>query len=461
MNPIEIIIKKRNGQKLSPAEIDYFVQGISQNNKTGGPAIPDYQIAAWAMAVYFQGMDDDETTALTLAMANSGQQLDFHTGQQREQQPAPIIVDKHSSGGIGDKTTLVVAPIVAACGLPVGKMSGRGLGFTGGTLDKLESITGWQADISQAQFRTQLEQIGLVIAGQTADLAPADKYLYALRDVTGTVDSLPLIASSIMSKKLAAGADAIVLDVKCGGGAFMTDVAEAEALARLMVAIGTKAGRKMTALMTQMNQPLGDAVGHALEVNEAIVTLQGDTEKIAPDFLHIVEKVSAEMLLLGKSGLDVAVALHEVRQAVSSGAAFEKFCEFVEAQGGDVNQVCNPKRLPQAPVIDALFAGDIPTLSGERITRVYVQQIDARAVGMTVVNLGGGRRTKTDAIDHSVGITLNVKVGDSVEHDTPLCWIHAATHDDAQQATAQLKEAFVLSDQTVEPLPVILKQISS
>ena len=246
MNPVEIITKKRDGGELSPDEIRYFVHGFVQGQ------IPDYQVAAWAMAIYFRSMNDAETTALTLAMATSGDQLDLHPSLP----PGTIIVDKHSGGGVGDKTTLAVGALVAACGLPVGKMSGRGLSFTGGTIDKLESIPGWRAEISEAQFRSQLREIGLVVAGQTADLAPADKALYALRDVTGTVPSLPLIASSIMSKKLAAGADAIVLDVKCGHGAFMETLADARALAQLMVAIGTRAGRKVTALITQMEQPL-------------------------------------------------------------------------------------------------------------------------------------------------------------------------------------------------------------
>ncbi len=288
MNPVDIIVKKRDGLALSSAEINAFVEGFSAGE------IPDYQMAAWAMAVYFQGMTEAETTDLTLAMAASGDQLDLHGCVS----PGATIVDKHSSGGVGDKTTLAVGPIVAACGLSVGKMSGRGLSFTGGTLDKLESISGWSPDISEAHFCRQLREVGLVVAGQTAKLAPADKHLYALRDVTGTVPSLPLIAGSIMSKKLAAGADAIVLDVKCGHGAFMETREQARQLAELMVAIGTRAGRRVSALITQMEQPLGVAVGNSLEVAEAIETLHG---RGPADFQELVEAIATEMLILGQS----------------------------------------------------------------------------------------------------------------------------------------------------------------
>jgi pyrimidine-nucleoside phosphorylase len=289
MNPVDIIVKKRDGGELSRAEIEFFVRGITAGS------IPDYQAAAWAMAVFFRGMTDQETTDLTLAMAASGDQLDLHDIFDDQ----VVIVDKHSSGGVGDKTTLAVAPIAAACGLPVAKMSGRGLSFSGGTIDKLESIAGWTAEISEEHFRRQVREIGLVVAAQTANLAPADKHLYALRDVTGAVPSLPLIAASIMSKKLAAGADAIVLDVKCGRGAFMETLDDARALGRLMVAIGSLAGRRVTALITQMEQPLGLAVGNALEVAEAIATLHGQGPA---DFQELVEAVAGEMLLIALDG---------------------------------------------------------------------------------------------------------------------------------------------------------------
>ena len=318
MNPVDIIVKKRDGHELSRQEIEFFVQGLTAGR------IPDYQVAAWAMTVYFRGMTDRETTDLTLAMAASGDQLDLHDSLP----PGTVIVDKHSSGGVGDKTTLAAGPIVAACGLPVGKMSGRGLSFTGGTIDKLESIPGWSAELSEAQFRRQLAEIGLVVAAQTANLAPADKSLYALRDVTGTVPSLPLIAASIMSKKLAAGADAIVLDVKCGHGAFMETLENARTLSRLMVAIGDLAGRKTTALITQMEQPLGRAVGNAMEVQEAIDTLRGEGPA---DFQELVETVSAEMLLIADAAHDREEAAGRVRAAIRSGAALAK---FVGIRGG-------------------------------------------------------------------------------------------------------------------------------
>ena len=361
MNAVDIIVKKRNGKELTAIEISYFVDGFVSAK------IPDYQVAAWAMAVYFQGMTDAETAALTLAMANSGEQIDLHGAL-----PAgTLVVDKHSSGGVGDKTTLAVAPIAAACGLPVGKMSGRGLSFTGGTIDKLESIAGWNPDLTEAQFRRQLSEIGLVVAGQTVNLAPADKLLYALRDVTGTVDSLPLIASSIMSKKLAAGADAIVLDVKCGHGAFMETEAQARQLAELMVTIGEHAGRRMLALITQMEQPLGQAVGNALEVREALDTLRGHGPA---DFYELVETVAASMLVLGKphtTEMSEPAARSRVRAAVESGAALAKFRAFVAAQGGDVAMVDEPDRLPHAPVIVPVF----PTAVG------FVHRIDSREVG--------------------------------------------------------------------------------
>ncbi|MCX6044075.1 MAG: thymidine phosphorylase [Chloroflexi bacterium] len=404
MNPVDIIVKKRDGGELSATEISYFIEGFVKGR------IPDYQAAAWAMTVYFQGMTDAETTDLTLAMAASGDQLDLHDSLP----PNTIIVDKHSSGGVGDKTTLAVGAIVAACGLPVGKMSGRGLSFTGGTIDKLESIQGWSPDLSEAQFRQQLRTVGLVIAGQTAHLAPADKALYALRDVTGTVPSLPLIASSIMSKKLAAGADAIVLDVKCGHGAFMETLDEARALSKLMVAIGQRAGRRVTALITQMEQPLGRAVGHALEVKEAIATLQGQGPT---DFQHLVETVAQEMLLLGQRVQTTEQAREQIHQA---------------------------------PVIQ-------PVLSPRR---GVVQRIDAREIGLTGVALGGGRQQKTDPIDYRVGIVLAAKVGDTVAPGEMLCTIHAANETSAEMASQRILAAYTLGDQPVAALPIIYDRIT-
>ena len=437
MNAVDIITKKRDGHELTSAEIDFFIHGMVSG------AIPDYQVAAWAMTVFFRGMNDAETTALTLAMAASGDQLDLHSTL-----PAgAIIVDKHSSGGVGDKTTLAAGAIAAACGLPVGKMSGRGLSFTGGTIDKLESIAGWSPDLSEAHFRRQLREVGLAIAGQTSNLAPADKTLYALRDVTGTVPSLPLIASSIMSKKLAAGADAIVLDVKCGQGAFMETLESARALARLMVNIGVCAGRQVVALITQMEQPLGRAVGNTLEVQEAIATLQGQGPA---DFQELVHAVVVEMLLLGKRAESPAAAHTLIEQAVRSGAALATFRAFVAAQGGDVRQVDDPHRLPSAPVILAVPA----TQTG------YVQSLIASEVGLACVDLGGGRHKKGEAIDHRVGVIVQAKVGDRVQPGEALCLIHAADQSSAEAARQRIFNAYRFSEQPVPPLPVLYERVA-
>ena len=442
MNPVDIIVKKRDGFELSDEEIHYFVR-----NFTSG-AIPDYQVAAWAMAVYFQGMTPRETTTLTQAMAASGEELDLHDTLP----PGTIIVDKHSSGGVGDKTTLAVGPIVAACGLPVGKMSGRGLSFTGGTIDKLESITGWSAELTEAQFRQQLQAIGLVVAGQTADLAPADKMLYALRDVTGTVPSLPLIAASIMSKKLAGGADAIVLDVKCGQGAFMETLDDARELAHLMVEIGRRAGRQVTALITQMDEPLGVAVGNALEVKEAIATLHGHGPA---DFQTLVETVAVNMLRLAASDQTQADTMEQaqasVRAALQTGAAFAKFRTFVAAQGGDAAIVDMPERLPVAPV-------QLPVLAGET---GYVQTINAREIGLAAVDLGGGRQKKGEPIDHRVGVLVYAKVGAQVTPTTELCQGHAADMASGEAAVKRVRAAYTLGAEEVAPLPILLDRISS
>jgi pyrimidine-nucleoside phosphorylase len=438
MNGVDIIVKKRDGHELSRAEIDFFIGGLTSGH------IPDYQVAAWAMAVFFRGMSDRETTDLTLAMARSGDQFDLHDSLP----PGTVIVDKHSSGGVGDKTTLAVGPIVAACGLPVGKMSGRGLSFTGGTIDKLESIPGWTAELSEAQFRRQLAEVGLVIAAQTANLAPADKTLYALRDVTGTVNSLPLIAASIMSKKLAAGADAIVLDVKCGHGAFMETLDGARDLSRIMVAIGKLAGRRTTALITQMEQPLGNAVGNVLEVQEAIATLRGEGPE---DFQELVETVAGEMLLIADAVQSRDEAAGRVRQALRSGAALNKFAAFIAAQGGDARTVENWALLPAAPVqlpIAALGAG-------------YVHAIDARRIGLATVALGGGRHKKGDPIDPRVGVMLHAKVGAHVAPGDPLCTVHAASEEAAAAQAEHLLAAYTLAAQPAGRLPILLDRVVS
>lgn len=436
MNPVEIIIKKRDGGELTADEINYFIQGYADGD------IPDYQAAAWAMAVYFQGMSVPETTALTLAMAESGEQLDLHV----DLPPSTVIVDKHSSGGVGDKTTLAVCPIVAACGLPVGKMSGRGLSYTGGTIDKLESIKGWSPDLSDKQFRKQLREIGLVIAGQTGELAPADKVLYALRDVTGTVNSLPLIASSIMSKKLAAGADAIVLDVKCGRGAFMETLEDARMLSHLMVGIGKGAGRRVTALITQMNQPLGRAVGHALEVREAIAALRG---RAPADFQELVEAIAGEMLFLAGE-LSREYATERVRAVIADGSALAKFREFVRAQGGSGDQVDDPSQLPNAPVVMDAFAP----------SDGWVQSIDAREVGLATVDMGGGRVKKGDEIDHRVGVLLGPKVGDAVKQGAAIAQIHAADEASGRAAVERVQAAYRIASTPADPLPVVLDRVT-
>ncbi len=430
MNVVDLITKKRDGGEHSAAELEFLMEGIVQGT------IPDYQIAAWAMSVYFQGMTAAESTALTLAMAASGETLDLRELARSDK----LIVDKHSSGGVGDKTTLTVGPIAAACGLPVGKMSGRGLSFSGGTIDKLEGIPGWSASLSTEQFRRQLREVGLVVAAQTATLAPADRLLYALRDVTGTVPSLPLIAGSIMSKKLAAGADAIVLDVKCGQGAFMESLAEARELAELMVSIGRGAGRRVTALVTAMDQPLGHAVGNNLEVQEAIDTLRGGGPR---DFQQLTQEVATEMLLLGdpelhsermaggeEKGRDGS--RRRVQEAIDSGEAFDKFVQFVSAQGGDAAAVAGPGRLASAPVTVELRAKEDAVVTG----------LDARAVGLAVVALGGGRQRKGDDIDHRVGVVLSSKVGDRVANGDLLCTVHAGDMNAADLAAERVLNAY-------------------
>lgn len=441
MNPVDIIIKKRDGGELSQEEIKFFIDGFVKGE------IADYQVSAWAMAVFFHGMTDAETANLTIAMAESGSQFDLHDAVE----PGTLIVDKHSSGGVGDKTTLAVGPIVAACGLPVGKMSGRGLSFTGGTIDKLESIPGWSPELSEKQFRKQLHDVGLVIAGQTVDLAPADKTLYALRDVTGTVNSLPLIASSIMSKKLAAGADAIVLDVKCGRGAFMETLEDARKLSRLMVAIGQRAGRKVTALITQMDQPLGKAIGNILEVQEAIATLHGNGPE---DFQELVETVAAEMLVLGSRDQSPvsdsrASARERVQETIRSGAAFEKFKEFVSAQGGAKVYLEQPQRFPEAPIQITVPA----PRDG------FVSRIDAREIGLAVVDMGGGRQKKGDPIDHRVGVRLRAKVGMHRNYEQALCVVYAANRESADTAAARIQAAYEFSDSEVASLPILLDRI--
>jgi pyrimidine-nucleoside phosphorylase len=429
MRAAEIIIKKRDQEELTTAEIDFFIQGFTAGE------IPDYQASAWAMAVFLNGMTTRETKDLTMAMVHSGETLDLSSAVE-------IAVDKHSSGGVGDKTTLVVEPVVAACGLPVGKMSGRGLGFSGGTLDKMESIPGFRVDLSTAEFLEQLRDHGLVLTGQTADLAPADGKLYALRDVTGTVNSIPLIASSIMSKKIAGGADAIVLDVKVGLGAFMDDLEEARRLARLMVEIGELADRRVVALLSDMNQPLGRAVGNALEVKEAIATLQNRGPE---SFLEHCLDVAAQMLILGEITEEEGKARELALKSLEDHSAWEHFLELVSAQGGDLDYLKDPEKLPAAPVIEVV----------ESPRAGYLERIHARMVGETAVQLGAGREVKGQAIDHAVGIEILKEVGDQVEEGEELLIIHARDRSDLEPARKKLLEAHGWSEEPVNPLPLV------
>jgi len=433
MRAVDIIAKKRDGQELTSDELKFFVEGYTKGD------IPDYQASAWCMAVLLKGMTEAEATAYTLHMAHSGDTLDLH-------HIAPFVVDKHSTGGVGDKTTLVVAPLVACHGLPVGKMSGRGLGFSGGTVDKLESIRGFNVSLTTEQFMAMLAQHGIVVSGQSADLAPADGKFYALRDVTATVESLPLIAGSIMSKKIAAGADAIVLDVKVGRGAFMRTLEEAEALAHLMVKIGQGVGRKVAAVLSDMNQPLGAAVGNALEVREAIETLHGDGP---PDFREHCLTIGGKMVeLAGKAG-NLEAAKQLLATSLDNGQAWEKFVEWIVAQGGDKNQLENPDQLPTASIVETVNAPQSD----------YIAGIDAAEVGKTGVELGGGRQKKGDPIDYSVGIICHAKVGSQLTAGTPLFTIHANDRNKLDTARQRLLEAVTWNASPVPTPPHTLKII--
>lgn len=428
MRAVDIIQKKRDGKSLSETEIKFFIKGYTTGE------IPDYQAAAWAMAVLLKGMTPEETTHLTLAMAESGDQLDLSD-------VVDIAVDKHSSGGVGDKTSIAVVPLVRACGLPVGKMSGRGLGFTGGTLDKLESIPGFRTNLSKDEFIEQLRTLGMVLSGQSMDLAPADGKLYALRDVTGTVQSIPLIASSIMSKKIAAGAQAILLDVKTGNGAFMETVSQARELAHLMVSIGELSGRDVMAVLSDMNQPLGVEVGNALEMKEAIETLKGEGPD---DFVAHCLEIASLMVLLGKKAESKSEARKMVTEALETGKGFEYLEKLIEAQGGDVSFITHPEKLPQAPIKEAITASE----SG------YISQVHARTVGETAVVLGAGRTKKGESIDPAVGISVLVKVGQQVEKGQELFILHARNQAMAAAAKKDLQKAIKIVPDPVEPLPL-------
>jgi pyrimidine-nucleoside phosphorylase len=385
-------------------------------------------------------MDAKETAALTASMVRSGERLDLSRFGR--------VVDKHSTGGVGDKTTLVVAPLVAACGVPVAKMSGRGLGFSGGTLDKLESIRGYRVDLSTAEFLAQLGRISIVVTGQTADLAPADGKMYALRDTTGTVPAISLIASSVMSKKIAAGAHAVVLDVKVGSGAFMKDLASARQLARAMVSIGVAHGLAVTCELTDMEQPLGRAIGNSLEIAEAIAALHGDGPS---DLVQLTRTAGAEMLVRGRKARDTKSALGRIDRALADGSAFAKFRELVAAQGGDVSQVDDPAKLPRAPRVETLHAP----------RTAYVSAIAADQVGIASVRLGAGREKKGDPIDHRTGIVLHAKVGDRVERGQPYVDVHVSGKPGDADAIAMIRDAFRWSARRVPRRRLLLGRIAS
>lgn len=427
MRAADLIEQKRNGGTHDLDELRELILAYSRDE------IPDYQLAAWCMAVYFQGLDDAETHALTDAMVQSGETLDLGPALGRK------VVDKHSTGGVGDKTSIAVGPIVAACGVPLGKMSGRGLGHTGGTLDKLEAIPGYRIELTTEEFVAQLRDVGIAIIGQSANLVPADKKLYALRDVTATVDIVPLIASSIMSKKLAAGAQAIVLDVKVGDGAFMKTLAEARALARAMIEIGSRAGRQVVCLLTDMSQPLGRTVGNALEIREAVETIRGDGPD---DFTELVLDASARLLAFSDLGIDLAEGRRRAEAAVADGSAFAVYERWIAAQGGDPAL----SSLEEAPVrvpVPAPRDG-------------IVRSVGALAVGHAAVELGAGRRTKADPVDHAVGIVCFAKRGDTVIAGDDLAEIHARDQAAADHAVAAVLAAYDLGDEAPASTDVLL-----
>ena len=434
MIPYEIIKKKRDGGKLSKEEIEFMVMGYVKGE------IPDYQMAAFLMAIFFRHLDEEERAILTEVMANSGDRIDLSDIGEK-------IVDKHSSGGVGDKTTLVVAPLVASLGVPIAKMSGRALGHTGGTIDKLESIPGFRTSLTLEEFKENVKRYGIAIAGQTANLAPADKKIYALRDTTATVDEISLISASIMSKKLAGGADAFVLDVKAGSGAFMKTVEDAKELAEAMVGIGKAHGKDTVALVTNMDEPLGRFVGNSLEVLEAINTLKGEYDE---KFIELCLELSSYMVeLSGK--MDRESAKQALMESLKNGKALEKFADLVKAQGGDVRVVQDPwKYLP--------IASKKIEVRSDRDG--FVQKIDTEKVGIASILLGAGRIKKEDEIDHSVGIEVLKKVGDRVEKGEPMVILYVSERSKVEEAEKLIREAYVIGDEEVERLPMIYGVIS-
>lgn len=433
MNMVDIILKKREGEKLSPEEIQYFINSYTKGD------IPDYQASALLMAIYFQGMDKEETYQLTKAMKESGDVVDLSA-------ISGIKVDKHSTGGVGDKTTLVVGPLAAACGVPVAKMSGRGLGFTGGTVDKMESIPGFRTTLEEEEFMELVNRVGLSVIGQTAHIAPADKKLYALRDVTATVDNLSLITASIMSKKLASGSDAIVLDVKCGNGAFMENLEEAVELAKGMVDIGNADGKKTIAVITDMNQPLGHAVGNSNEVIEAIETLKG---KGPSDITQLALTLSGIMIYAGGHAETMEEGMEKAKEALHSGRALEKLAQFIEGQGGDPAVVEDYSLFPQPTTYQKVLAQE----SG------YVTEIQARSIGLASQHSGAGREKKEDPIDLSAGIILRKKVGDSVAKGDVLAEVSGRDSLKVRQGAEEAAKAFTIGPTAPELGPIIIRII--
>ena len=429
MRMYDLILKKKQGKELNTEEINWMIKEFTEGR------IPDYQMSAMTMAICFQGMDKRETFDLTMAMRDSGDVLDLSRIDG-------IKVDKHSTGGVGDKVSLVLTPIVASLGVPVAKMSGRGLGHTGGTIDKLESFSGFSTEISEEKFIDSVNTIGIAIAGQTANLAPADKKLYALRDVTATVDQMSLIASSIMSKKLASGADAIVLDVKPGNGAFMQTEEDAIALAKAMVDIGNRAGKQTVAVITDMDEPLGNAVGNALEIKEVIDALHGDGPE---DLMEVVYVLGTQMLLLAKRAEDEEIARNLITESIQERKALKKFAEFIENQGGNREEILHPDMLPKARYV-------IPVLAEEE---GCIERILAQDIGIACMTLGGGRENKESTIDHGVGIILTKKISDTVKKGETLALIHANSKEKAVLASGLVKNAYQIAKEPAKKAPMV------
>ncbi|EJD8539746.1 pyrimidine-nucleoside phosphorylase [Staphylococcus pseudintermedius] len=424
MRMVDIIAKKRDGHALTKEEIEFVVNGYTNDD------IPDYQMSSLAMAIFFQDMTDEERAYLTMAMVESGDQIDLSNIEG-------IKVDKHSTGGVGDTTTLVLAPLVAALYVPVAKMSGRGLGHTGGTIDKLESVEGFHVEISEEAFVKLVNEDKVAVIGQTGNLTPADKKIYALRDVTATVNSIPLIASSIMSKKIAAGADAIVLDVKTGNGAFMKTVDDAEQLAHAMVKIGNQVGRQTMAIISDMSQPLGRAIGNALELQEAIDTLKGEGPE---DLTELVLTLGSQMVVLAQKAKDLDEARGMLQEVIDNGKALEKFKTFLSNQGGDASVVDEPSKLPTAQ-----YQFELPAKRSG-----VVSEMIANEIGIASMMLGAGRQTKEDVIDLAVGLVLNKKVGDRVEEGESLLTIYANS-EDVEQVKQKLYDNITISDHAEQP----------